>query len=700
MQVTGAMISVFCALTLLSPATATDDNPLSKVLELMDALAAKISKEGEAEAKAYNEYFEWCDDASKNLQFAITSATKQQAELQAEINKCIGDVQAAENAIEELATGIATADADLDAATKIRNKEGADFESAESELLDTIDTLTRAINILSREMAKNPASLAQIDTTSMNSLVASLGAVIDAASFSGADRSKLLALVQDQENSEDDQEPGAPAAAVYKSRSGNIVDVLEDMKEKAEEQLSALRKSELTAKHNFDMLKQSLEDQLAQDTKNLAEQKEAKTSAEGARATAEGDLTATAKDLAQSTEALQSMQAECMATAADHEATVRGRKEELAVIAKAKKIVAESSGGAVEQSYSLLQLQGGSRASLAGAEVVAMVKKLASEQHSMALAQLASRISAVMKYSHGQDPFAKVKGLIADLISKLEAEAKEDATEKAYCDEQMSKTGAKKEELDSAIAKLTTKIDSAAAASARLKEETRDLQSELAALARTQAEMDSVRAEEHAAYVEAKDDLEQGLQGVRQALKVLREYYGGAASMLQSDADLKEQMEQPAKPELHSKATGAGQSIIDLLEVCESDFAKNLAEEETEEDDSASSYEKISQENAITKTTKEQDVKYKTRESASLDKEISELSTDRDTENTELAAVMEYFAKIKDRCIAKPETYEERKRRREAEIAGLKEALRVLDEETAFIQKTKRNLRNHRALSL
>merc|ERR1711982_271949 len=116
-------------------------------------------------------------------------------------------------------------------------------------------------------MAKGSASLAQIDTGSMNSLVASLGAIIDAASFSGADRSKLLALVQDQESSEDDQEPGAPAAAHYKSRSGNILDILEDMKDKAEEQLSALRKSEVNAKHNFDMLKQSLGDQLTQDNK-------------------------------------------------------------------------------------------------------------------------------------------------------------------------------------------------------------------------------------------------------------------------------------------------------------------------------------------------------------------------------------------------------------------------------------------------
>ena len=39
------------------------------------------------------------------------------------------------------------------------------------------------------------------------------------------------------------------------------MDVLEDMKEKVEEQLVSLRKTEMNAKHNFAMLKQSLEDQ-------------------------------------------------------------------------------------------------------------------------------------------------------------------------------------------------------------------------------------------------------------------------------------------------------------------------------------------------------------------------------------------------------------------------------------------------------
>ena len=81
--------------------------------------------------------------------------------------------------------------------------------------------------------------------------------------------------------------------------------------------------------------------------------------------------------------------------------------------------------------------------------------------------------------------------------------------------------------------------------------------------------------------------------------------------------------------------------MINILEVCESDFANNLAKEETEEADAASSYEKTTQENKITKTTKEQDAKYKSQEATALDKEITELSGDRDTSNTELSAVLE-----------------------------------------------------------
>jgi len=684
-----------CAMLAVLVAVAQADkvNPLGQVVALMDSLTAKITSEGAAEMKAYTEFVSWCEDFSRNKGFEIKTATSDKEKLAAEIAQQTGNAEASASKIEEVAASIAKDESDLKDATVIRNKESAEFSANEGELADVIDTLGRATSILQREMAKNPAAFAQIDTSSMKGLLSSLGAVVDAAAFSSADKTKLLALVQSQQSSQtDDDDFGAPAAAVYKTHSNNILDVLEDLKEKAEEQLSDLRKAEANTRHNFEMLKQSLDDSIAADNKDLGEEKAAKSAAEGARATAEGDLAQASKDLADAQAALASSNQDCMQVAADHAASVAGRADELKAIATAKNLLTSTTAGAEGQTYSLLQFEMGSslrtHADLANAEIVSVVKRLAKEHHSAALAQLASRISAVMRMGRagGEDPFGKVKNLITDMISKLESEAGAEASEKAYCDEQISKTEEKKVDLESDISKLSAKIDQASAKSAALKQQVKDLQAELATLAQQQAEMDKIRQESHAAFVQAKADLEQGLQGVRQALTVLREYYGGSAALLQGDLV----QPRPAMPEVHQAAGGAGTSIVGILEVVESDFAKNLAQETTEEDDAESTYQKTTQENKVTKTLKDQDVKYSTQEFKGLDKNIADMTADRETADAEYSAVMEYYSKIKDRCIAKPETYAARKGRREAEIQGLKEALTILEDETAFVQRGKK----------
>jgi len=669
-------------------AAAADTNPMAKVIELMDDCAAKVTKDGDAEAKAYKEFFEWCDDASKNTQFEIKTYTSDKEKLEATIGETTATIETASSKIEELAAAIASDEKELAEATAIREKELAEFSKSEAELVDTVDTLERAVAILERELAKGGAAFAQIDTSNVQAITQALGAILDAASFASINKPKLMALVQAQSD-DGDLDTGAPAAAVYESKAGGIVDVLADMKDKAESELSDLRKAEENTAHNFNMLKQSLEDQIGADTKSMEGEKAKKSAAEEEKATAEGDLAITNKDLAAATAELSQLSANCMTTAADHEASVAARAEELAVIAKAKKILEETSKGAVQQSYDFLQTKMLTSSDLHKQEFVHLVKDLAKKEHSAALAQLASRISAVVKYGGGADVFAKIKGMVADMIAKLEKEAEEDATEKAYCDEEMSKTEAKKAELEEDLAKLVAKLDQDAANSARLKAEVKETQAMLAALAKEQAEMDSIRSEEHANYLQASEDLKLGLGGVQKALDVLRDYYGGA-SLLQSD--LSSEMAQPKVPS-HSASGGAGGSIISILEVCESDFSENLAKEETQESDAVSEYEKTTQENKVSKTTGDQDVKYKTQEFKGLDKSITELTSDKDTVSTELSAVLEYYSQIKDRCIAKPESYESRAARREAEINGLKEALQVLDEETAFVQRKRRGLR-------
>jgi len=361
-----------------------------------------------------------------------------------------------------------------------------------------------------------------------------------------------------------------------------------------------------------------------------------------------------------------------MTGAEDFEGETKSRGEELHALATAKKVIVEATAGAASQSYSFVQTRMSSSSDLAKFEALRFVRDLAQKQKSPMLAQLAQRMSVA-------GPFDKVKGLISSMIEKLLEEAQADATEKAYCDKEMAETEAKKADKEADIEKLSTSIDSMSAKSAKLKEEVATLQNELAALARAQAEMDKLRAEEKAAFDKNSAEMEKGVKGVQLALKVLNDYYA-------------------KDDKSHSSADGAGSGIIGLLEVCESDFSKGLAEMISAEETAVKEYDTTSKENAIVKATKEQDAKYKGKEAKGLDKDTAEATSDMAGVQTELDAVNEYYKGIKERCIAKAETYEERVKRRTAEIAGLKEALTILEGEAVLLQRAaKHTLRGVRA---
>merc|ERR1719316_357020 len=194
-----------------------------------------------------------------------------------------------------------------------------------------------------------------------------------------------------------------------------------------------------------------------------------------------------------------------------------------------------------------------------------------------------------------------------------------------------------------------------------------------------QAEMDKLRAEEKAIFDVNSAEMEKGIKGVQLALKVLKEYYAKADKS-------------------HGSADGAGSGIIGLLEVCESDFTKGLTEMTAAEESAAADYEAYCKEDEIAVVQKSQDVKYKTKEAAGLDKNVAELSTDLSAVTDELTAVISALDKLKEMCVAKAEPYAERKARRESEIAGLKEALQILEGEAALVQvKTKHALRGVQA---
>merc|ERR1719379_653671 len=121
-------------------------------------------------------------------------------------------------------------------------------------------------------LAQGGASMMQLQ--SAGSLVQALETMVHAAMFSAADAQRLTALVQSSD-SDSDEDVGAPAGAVYEGHSGGILDTLGDLMEKAQGQLDDARAKETTALHNFQMLKQSLEDEIKFAKKEMADSNKA-----------------------------------------------------------------------------------------------------------------------------------------------------------------------------------------------------------------------------------------------------------------------------------------------------------------------------------------------------------------------------------------------------------------------------------------
>lgn len=664
------------------PSFAEEVSPIGKAIQMLGDLQAKLLLEGEDSQKVYNEFAEWCEESSANLQHDIKNGKSEIMDLTAAVDKEVATVGALNAKVEQLSGDLAADEADLKAAAEVRNKEHEAFLAEEKELAEVVDTLKHAVGILERE-SKGGASLVQL--SGVKSLVQAMSSLVQASMLSTAEADTLQSFLQSQ-SSDEDGEPGAPEAAAYEGHSGNIIETISDLLDKAEEQLDAARQKEATDLHAFQMTEQALKSQLKLGAKELDEAKIGISVAEEKKATSAGDLQVTQKDLSTDESALSELHHECMTKAQDFETQTKVQGEELNALAAAKKVLQETTGEAASLSYgdeaaSLLQTS--ARAGPADFKVAHLLRDLARRQGSRALALLAQKVGAAAQASarSGTDGFDKIKALIQDMIERLQQEAEADATKKVYCDKELAETNSKKDDKTTEIEKLSTQIDQMTTHSAKLKGEVAELQKALSALSTSKAQLDKMRGEDNALYKKNKAELEQGLNGVQMALKVLNEYYGGKPSN-----------------------DGSSSGIIGLIEVVESDFSKGLAEMTAVEETAQRSYETEMKEIEIERVTKEQDVSYKTKESAELDKSAVETKTDRTSSQAELDAVAEYLKKVEGECIAKAETFEERTQRAHAELSGLKEALRVLSEEaaSALIQrrsstKLLRGVRRHLA---
>merc|ERR1719390_500391 len=440
------------------------------------------------------------------------------------------------------------------------------------------------------------------------------------------------------------------------------------MQSKAEGELSDLRKKEMANAHEFKMLESSLTAEIDHAQEKLATATKSKASAEESEATAEGDLAETTKTKAADEEYSATLKTECEMAASEWAARQASAKEEMGAIDKAKEILVSGVVAFVQSGSKLTSksdFDDDSESDAASETRVKLVKKiqaLGKQFHSFGLMQLASVA--------GSDPFVKIRGLIEDMIAKLLKEAQEEATQKAFCDEEMGKSKASQAEKTATIDKLQTRIDGASATIDELTEAVKTLEAEIADIDAAQSEATKIRTEESTKNKAAIADFSQSADAVVKAMGVLKSFYEGAALIQTSSKS--------GRPSFGGAKSDTGSSIISVLEVAESDFTSLLAETETAEDAAAEAYEKSTKENEVSKATKLTDAKAKESEIKSLTVQLGHSKEDHASTSAELDAVLAYIDKLKPQCEEKAMSYEEKKAAREAEIAGLKEALEIL----------------------
>merc|ERR1719311_1076366 len=111
------------------------------------------------------------------------------------------------------------------------------------------------------------------------------------------------------------------------------------------------------------------------------------------------------------------------------------------------------------------------------------------------------------------------------------------------------------------------------------------------------------------------------------------------------------------------------------MDTMASEFAKTVAELESTEREAQKAYDKLTQENKVSQATKEAEIKGMESQIEMLKVSASEHQDDIAFNQEELDSILAYIEKLKPTCVGTVMPYEERKKKREEEIAGLKDAL-------------------------
>jgi len=475
----------------------------------------------------------------------------------------------------------------------------------------------------------------------------------------------------------------APEANAYENQSGGVIDMLVKLEDEFKTKKAELEEEELKAQQAFEQIFQQLTDNIENAQHEINKKTTLRAETEEQKATAKGDLEQTRQDRSEDMTYKADTEALCAQKTADFNSRQKLRGEELDAINKAMEIIGSGAvkGSGDKHLPALLQTKK-SKTSMAQlrssqqdqsplqARIADFLAERARVTGSSLLAQVSSHVAS--------DPFKKVKKMIKDLISKLTQEATEEAESKGWCDTEVTTNTQTRNKKTEEVNQLTSDIEDLTATIAQLTQDISDLTSALAQLADEMAKETAERSASKADNEQAISDAKAAQTAVEEAMAVLKDFYAKSAEATAFTQrgpadDAPETFEKP-----YTGMGASGGNVVDFLEVILSDFARLESETSTDEAMETDEYKNFMFESEKDQALKNNEMKHKTEKKTSTESELHSAQEELKLTQEALDKAVAYYEKLKPSCVDTGITYEERVKRREAEMQSLQEALKIL----------------------
>ena len=635
------LLLVACSVVLRSQVQVT---PVQKVVQLLENMKEKGTKEMQEEEVQYTKFKQFCDMTLREKEAAIDEAADKIETLEADIEKAASEAERLGKEMSEHQADIEAATAEKEKATAVREKGRTDFQLTLKDYSESIDAIARALKALKEEDKKT--ALLQL---------------ADAKLLPDEARQSLL-------------DTQGPAPKTYEFQSGGVISMLEGLQDKFVDERISLEREEQKKRHAYEMLAQSLDSQLAQSKKEQEEKGQFKAKQLQSKASSEGDLGETKVEKQSDEKYSTDLAATCSKKAAAFAARQKLRQEEIEAIEKAKGIIAgEAVAGSAGKHLPSL-LQGPKRTALAflrsevrepqSERVARFLQQRASALNSRVLSAVAGRAAA--------DPIAKVRTMIEQLITKMQTQQNKEASKNGWCNAELASNKATREEKTDAVDELSSDADELSTAIGKLGEEVSTLSRQVSELDADMAKATQMREEESAKNAATVKDAKEAQAAVAQALLVLRDFYkkaAGASSLAQMRGEARGEARAEPKVFGDEPYTGMGESggVISMLEVIQSDFAQLQAETEAAEESGLKEYQDFMEDSKVDKATKVRASEHKASKKQAKAQELTAVRADLKGTQKELDAAKAYFEKLKPDCLDTGASYAERQAQRKQE---------------------------------